>query len=99
MLADFEKNGTTLTALPEGRLDSVTSPEFKDLLEKEMVGVNDVVIDLEKVDYVSSGGLRVLLWADQEMKDRHGTMKVIHVSEPIKKIFGIVGFMDMITVE
>lgn len=99
MTADFKKNGATLTVLPEGRLDSVTSPVFKDLLEQELDGVKEVIIDLEKVDYVSSGGLRVLLWAQQEMDDCQGSLKVLHVSDPIKKIFGIVGFMDLLTVE
>ena len=99
MTVTFEKNGTTLTAKPEGRLDSVSSPEFEQRLEPEMNGVAEVIIDLEKVDYVSSGGLRVLLGTQQEMDDRGGTMKVIHVNPQIMKIFDMVGFLDVLTVE
>ena len=58
-----------------------------------------MIIDLEKVDYVSSGGLRVLLGTQQEMDDRGGTMKVIHVNPQIMKIFDMVGFLDVLTVE
>lgn len=99
MNVSFEKKGTTLTAKPEDRLDSVSSPEFGERLLGETEGVTEVVIDLEKVDYVSSGGLREILRVQQLMEDRGGVMKVIHVSEPILKIFEIVGFLDTIIVE
>ena len=99
MTVTFEKNGTTLTAKPEGRLDSVSSPEFLQQMLQELDGVAEVIIDLEKVDYVSSGGLRALLRTQQEMEDRDGAMKVIHVSAPIMKIFEIVGFLDVLTLE
>ena len=98
MTINFEKNGTTLTAKPEGRLDSVTSPEFGQCLEPEMNGMTEVIIDLEKVEYVSSGGLRVLLTVQQEMEDREGTMKVIHVNPQIMQIFDMVGFLVVFTV-
>ena len=69
--------------------------QYAELAETE----DQVVIDLEKVDYVSSGGLRVLLGTQQEMDDRGGTMKVIHVNPQIMKIFDMVGFLDVLTVE
>ena len=99
MVASFERKETTLTAKPEGRLDSVSSPEFLQQILQELDGVTAVTIDLEKVDYVSSGGLRALLRTQQEMEDRDGAMKVIHVSAPILKIFEIVGFLDVLTLE
>ena len=99
MTVNFEKNGTTLIARPEGRLDSANSPGFEERLETEMAGMTEVIIDLEKVEYVSSGGLRVLLSTQEEMEDRGGTMKVIHVNPQIMQIFDMVGFLDELTVE
>ena len=99
MTINFEKNGTTLTVKPEGRLDSANSPDFEQRLEQEMDGITQLIIDLEMVEYVSSGGLRVLLGAQQEMEDRGGAMKVIHVNSHIMQIFDMVGFLDIITVE
>ena len=99
MTISFEKNGTILTAKPEGRLDSANSPGFEQRLETEMAGMTEVIIDLEKVEYVSSGGLRVLLGAQQEMEDRGGAMKVIHVNQQIMQILDMVGFLDILTVE
>ena len=99
MNIEFIKNGTTLTVKPEGRLDTATSPELEKRMAPEMEGMTEIIIDMERVEYISSGGLRVLLAAEQEMEDRDGQMKVIHVIEHIMKIFGMTGFLDIITVE
>ena len=99
MNIEFIKNGTTLTVKPEGRLDTATSPELEKRMAPEMEGMTEIIIDLERVEYISSGGLRVLLAAEQEMEDRDGQMKVIHVNEHIMEILDITGFLDIITVE
>lgn len=99
MNIEFIKNGTTLTVKPEGRLDIATSPELEKRMAPEMEGMTEIIIDMERVEYISSGGLRVLLAAEQEMEDRDGQMKVIHVNEHIMKILDITGFLDIITVE
>ena len=99
MNIEFIKNGTTLTVKPKGRLDTVTSPELEKRMAPEMEGMTEIIIDMERVEYISSGGLRVLLAAEQEMEDRDGQMKVIHVNEHIMKILDITGFLDIITVE
>ena len=96
----FEKQGSRLTVKPEGRLDTATSP----ILESEMQpyledGVQDVIMDFTKVEYISSGGLRLMLTTDQQLESRGGSMKIIHVNENILEIFSLVGFTDIITVE
>lgn len=95
----FQKNGTTLTVKPEGRLDSATSPEMESRLKPEMEGMAEVIIDLEKVEYVSSGGLRLLLATEQEMEERGGKLKIIHVNSYVMEILDMTGFLDMLTVE
>ncbi len=99
MNIDFKKEGTTLTVTPEGRLDTATSPELEKRMAPEMEGMTEIIIDFEKVEYVSSGGLRVLLATEQEMEEREGKMKVIHVNSHIMEIFELTGFLDIITVE
>ena len=99
MNIEFITNGTTLTVKPEGRLDTATSPELEKRMAPEMEGMTEIIIDMERVEYISSSGLRVLLVAEQEMQDRDGQMKVIHVNEHIMKILDITGFLDIITVE
>ena len=82
----------------EGRLDTETSPSF----EKEVLDcpeeVTELVLDFEKLDYISSAGLRVLLAAQKMMRDR-GSMIVKNVSEIVMEIFDVTGFSDILTIE
>ncbi len=90
------KNETALTLALEGRLDTVTAPELEATLKSELEGVTELVFDLEKLDYISSAGLRVLLSAQKTM-NRQGSMKVLHANEMILEIFEITGFSDILT--
>ena len=93
-----EKNGTTLVISPEGRLDTMTAPAFEETLKTAMEGVETLTFDFEKLDYISSAGLRVLLAAQKTM-NRQGSMKVTHVNEIISEIFEVTGFSDILTIE
>ncbi|MBQ6373866.1 MAG: STAS domain-containing protein [Clostridia bacterium] len=95
----FEMNGTTLIAKPVGELDSTSSPVFEEELRQRLPGVGDLIVDFEKVGYISSAGLRVLLVMEQYMEDHDTEMKLIHVNEHIMEIFDMVGFLDVVTVE
>ena len=96
---DFKKDGTTLTVTPEGRLDTATSPELEKRMTPEMEGMTEIIIDLANVEYVSSGGLSVLLSVEQEMEECGGKLTVIHVNSHIMEILDITGFLDIINVE
>ena len=58
----------------------------------------DTIMDFEKLEYISSAGLRVLLSA-QKIMSRQGEMKLIHVSDTIMEIFEVTGFADILTIE
>ena len=92
------QNGTTLTIALEGRLDTTTAPELEKALTEALDGVEALTIDLEKLEYISSAGLRVLLSAQKRMM-KQGEMKVIHVNEAIMEIFEVTGFSDILTIE
>ena len=55
-------------------------------------------MDFEKLDYISSAGLRVLLSAQKAMS-KQGSMKVIHVSDLVMEVFEVTGFTDILTIE
>ncbi len=90
--------GDAMTITLEGRLDSLTSAnlekEVKDLPES----VKELTMDLEKLEYISSAGLRVLLLLQKTMAKRGG-MKLIHVSEMVMEIFEVTAFTDILTIE
>lgn len=91
------ENGKARFAL-EGRLDTVTAPELEAALQDGIAGVGELTLDLEKLEYVSSAGLRVLL-STQKAMAKQGEMKLINVSEPIMEIFDITGFSEILTIE
>ena len=81
----------------EGKLDNSTSPELEDELNGALDGVTELTLDLEKLDYVSSAGLRVILSAQKTM-NQQGEMKVINVNQTIMDIFEVTGFLEILTV-
>ena len=91
-------NEKNLVVALEGRLDTTTAPQLEEELKTGLEGVTDLVIDLSKLEYVSSAGLRVLLSA-QKIMNRQGEMKVTHVNETIMDIFDVTGFSDILTIE
>ncbi len=82
----------------EGRLDTVTAPELEKELKEILDGASELVMDFEKLEYISSAGLRVLLSA-QKVMGRKGGMKVTGVNETIMEIFEVTGFSDILTIE
>ncbi|MBQ6331376.1 MAG: STAS domain-containing protein [Clostridia bacterium] len=98
MNIEQKKDGKALVLTFAGRLDTVTAPELEAVLKDALAGVEELTFDFEKLDYISSAGLRVLLSAQKTM-NRQGTMKVIHTNEMIREIFDVTGFADILTVE
>ncbi len=82
----------------EGRLDTVTSPDFEAEIKASLEDAKNLVLDFEKLDYISSAGLRVLL-AAQKIIGGGGQMKLINVNETIMEIFEVTGFTDILTIE
>ena len=82
----------------EGRLDTVTAPDFETELKGTIGDVKNLMLDFEKLEYISSAGLRVLL-AAQKMIGQEGSMKLINVNEIIMEIFDVTGFTDILTIE
>ena len=82
----------------EGRLDTMTAPDLEKELKESLEGVTSLRFDLEKLDYISSAGLRVLLSA-QKIMNRQGEMKLTGVNETVMEIFEVTGFSDILTIE
>ena len=91
------ENTSAVFAL-EGRLDTVTAPELEAALKEVLNGLTELTLDFEKLEYISSAGLRVLLSAQKTMT-KQGVMRVTNVNETIMEIFEVTGFIDIITIE
>ena len=97
MTIEKQSNGNELTISLEGRLDTATSPQLDEEV-KALGGISKLVFDFSKLEYISSAGLRVLLSA-QKIMNKQGSMVIKNVSDEIKEIFEVTGFVDILTVE
>ena len=91
-------SGTALTLTLEGRLDTTTAPLLDAELKKSIAGVTELILDFEKLEYISSAGLRVLL-STQKTMNKQGTMVIRHVNETVMEVFEVTGFVDILTIQ
>ena len=86
----------TISEAFEGRLDTQTSPDAQQqLIGLIEAGETKILVNLEKLDYISSAGLRVLLVAAKQLKTADGELRICGLNAVVKEVFDISGF-DMI---
>ena len=93
-----EQNGTALTIYLEGRLDTTTAPELEEELKTALDAVTELTVDLGKLDYMSSAGLRVML-STQKRMNRQGSMTVVNVNDVLMEIFEVTGFDTILDIK
>lgn len=91
-------NNKELTLSLEGELNSVTASEFESVIKNDLGNVESLIIDLAKLSYLSSAGLRVLLVA-QKIMTKNGKMVIRHVNEDVMEIFSLTGFSAVLDIE
>ncbi|MBQ7599617.1 MAG: STAS domain-containing protein [Clostridia bacterium] len=91
-------DGTNLTVSLEGRLDTTTAPELEEELKTALDDVTELTVDMAKLDYISSAGLRVML-STQKRMNRQGSMVVTNVSDVLMEIFEVTGFDSILTIK
>ena len=97
MTIEKKQNGSSLTIAVQGRLDTTTAPDLEKEIKSSLDGVTELIMDFEKLDYISSAGLRVLLSAQKQM-NHQGSMTLRNVNPAILEIFEVTGFTDILTI-
>ena len=92
------QNGPELVIAVDGRIDTTTAPQLEAELKNKLDGIETLVFDLEKLQYISSAGLRVLL-STQKVMMKQGKMVLRKVPAEIMDIFEVTGFSDILTIE
>ena len=98
MTINKEMNGTERRVALNGKLDTTTAPQLEEELKPSLSGVTELVFDFEKLEYMASAGLRVILSAAKVMK-KQGSMKIINVTEPVMEVFTFTGMTDALDIE
>lgn len=87
----------TLTVAPIGRLDSSTSGEFGEFLEKNLTDeVKKLVFDFTGVDYLSSKGLRVIVLCYKKLAGR--PIEVTGCNDAVREILRLSDFLELFNV-
>ena len=82
-----------------GKLDTNTSPDAEKHLNG-LIGLQakKVLVNLEKLDYISSAGLRVLLSTNKQLQNTGGILRICKLNDVVQEIFDISGFSSIFNV-
>ena len=82
-----------------GRLDTSTSGDaYDEMVGIAKSGVTKVVLNLDKMEYVSSAGLRVFLTVAKLLKSSMGELKICHANGVVKEVLEVSGFNHLIDI-
>ena len=98
MTIEKKQDGSKLYVMVEGRLETSTAPQLEAELKGTLDGVTDLTIDFEKLQYISSAGLRVLLMV-QKLMNKQGSMVIKNANDDIMEVFDLTGFSNVLNVE
>ncbi len=83
----------------EGKLDTQTSPDAEARLTQLIdAGARKVVVNFERLAYISSAGLRILLAAAKRIQGSGGELRVCSLSDLVGEVFAISGFDTILSV-
>jgi len=83
----------------EGKLDTQTSPDAQQQLTRLIEeGENRFLVNFEKLDYISSAGLRILLAAAKQLKGTDGELRICSLNEVVREVFDISGLTTIFKV-
>ena len=94
-----KKEGDILAVTLSGRLDTNTAPELQDSLTSELEGIKSLTIDMSELDYVSSAGLRVLLFLYKQCTAQGASMALLHCNDVVKDVLKMTGFDQFLKIQ
>lgn len=92
-------NENELTMAIEGRIDTITSEDLKKEIDEEIDNFDSLTLDFEKVKYISSAGLRVLVSTQKKLKATNKPFVIKNVDDAVNEIFKMSGFDKVLAIE
>lgn len=92
----YMQKGVTVIKL-SGTLDIIGADAFEQVLDSILKSAYYcIVVDLEKVDYVSSAGWRVIISRLKEIRDHRGDLKVANMHPDVHEVFDLLEFFTFL---
>ena len=83
----------------QGNLDTNTSVQAESEINSLIdAGTQKLLVNFEKLDYISSAGLRILLATAKKLKASEGDLKICGLNETVQEVFDISGFATILSV-
>ena len=80
-------------------MDATNASEFESKVKEEMAaGANRFVVDLSQLAYISSAGLRSMLFLAKTVKNSNGTAVLCGLTGVVQEVFKISGFSSIFTI-
>ncbi len=99
MAINAEREGDTLVAKAEGRIDGTNARQFQDDLDSVIEeGDRAVILNFQDLMYISSAGIRVVLMTAKTLQRREARFALCSLSEPVREIFEVSGFDKIIPI-
>ena len=98
MKVKSSKNGSACTLTVEGKIDTMSAPELEEAVKSNLPKCDKMIFDFTNVEYITSAGLRVLVYAHRELMKKGG-VTVTGVNESIKKIFTVTGIHKVLKIK
>jgi anti-sigma B factor antagonist len=89
-------NDVTVVAI-SGELDGRTAPQAQEQIVPLCQAGGKVILDMSKVDYMSSAGLRLMLLLYRQMTAANGKMVLVGLSEELQDTMSATGFLSYFT--
>jgi len=94
-----DRTDNILTILLSGRLDAFGAKQLDDALKKFITDDDSaVVIDMEDVSYLSSGGIRTFLVIEKMLKKRDGGIRICNLNPYPLKVLEMAGFDQLFSI-
>lgn len=96
---DISKEGNTITALFDGRLDTVAAQQIADTIDPLLQHADrNIILDCGKMPFISSSGLRIFLKIRKEVSAKGGKMYLRNVCPDVMQVFKMTKLDDIFEV-
>jgi stage II sporulation protein AA (anti-sigma F factor antagonist) len=93
-----ERAGAAVVIAANGRLDSLSAPQLRSTLDQlDAANERRIVVDMARVDYISSAGLATLFGLAKRMRDVGGSLALCALSDQVRRVFELAGYTQHFT--
>lgn len=98
MQVDIRNDDGIVFIEPVGDIDGKTAPEFHDTVVSQVLPQARIILDMERVAFMSSAGLRSMLLISREAKAKNAKVVLAGINKDIRSSMSATGFLAFFVV-